>query len=164
MEYFKVTENDKENIKKLSRFATEIVRDPYDPIVGENQNDYMLEMFQSEAAITKQLNSGYDYTVAMDNGKWIGFYGVEAHGEKLFLSKFYVHKDSRKKGYSSAMMKKIIDECKDRGLSSVYLRVNRENSDSIEVYKHFGFIIDCEDKADIGNGYFMDDYIMEYTL
>ena len=46
-------------------------------------------------------------------------------------------------------------------LKSIYLTVNKENKSSIGVYNHFGFKIISKQKADIGNGFFMDDYIME---
>ena len=47
-----------ESIAEMSRMATEILREHYDPIVGKLQNDYMLDKFQSVKAIGEQLGNG----------------------------------------------------------------------------------------------------------
>ena len=44
----------------MSKMATEIVREHFEPLIGKEQNDYMLEMFQTEDAIKKQLEKGYN--------------------------------------------------------------------------------------------------------
>mgnify|MGYP001261989083 CR=1 FL=1 len=41
---------------------------------------------------------------------------------------------------------------------------NKHNDHSLNVYRHFGFQTIDAQKNDIGNGFFMDDYIMEYRL
>lgn len=42
--------------------------------------------------------------------------------------------------------------------------MNKYNTASIKVYKNLGFIIADSIVADIGNGFVMDDYIMEKKL
>ena len=46
----------------------------------------------------------------------------------------------------------------------VWLTVNRHNSQAIEWYQRKGFTITDEQKADIGRGFYMDDFIMELTV
>ena len=58
MEFIKVTLGDKEKVEKLSALASVIVKEHYDPILGAEQNDYMIEKFQSVKGITEQL--GHD--------------------------------------------------------------------------------------------------------
>jgi hypothetical protein len=43
------------------------------------------------------------------------------------------------------------------------LNVNKYNS-AQDFYKKLGFCIDYEEVIDIGNGYVMDDYVMEKEL
>ena len=50
------------------------------------------------------------------------------------------------------------------GLQSVYLTVNKQNHGPIAVYKKLGFQIVDSVETDIGNGFIMDDYIMEKPL
>lgn len=46
-------------LEALSRLASQIVKEHYDPILGAAQNDYMIEKFQSVEAIKGQIAQGY---------------------------------------------------------------------------------------------------------
>ena len=164
MEFVPVTGRDTAQIEQLSAFATGIVKEHYDPIIGPAQNDYMIAKFQSAASIQAQLAEGYLYYIAVSDGQWVGFFAVKPADGKMFLSKLYIHKSCRGRGYASRMLEHIRSLCRAQDLSAVWLRVNRENSTSIQIYKHLGFQIVRTDKADIGGGYFMDDYILELPL
>ena len=59
---------------------------------------------------------------------------------------------------------KQIELAKLRGLHRIWLTCNKHNDHSLEVYRHWGFQTIAEDVTDIGNGYVMDDYILEYRL
>ena len=61
MEYIELSPEDKAGICEMSKMATAIVREHFDPLIGKEQNDYMLEKFQTEQAIAEQLKSGYHY-------------------------------------------------------------------------------------------------------
>ena len=54
--------------------------------------------------------------------------------------------------------------CREQDLHAIYLTVNRNNTHACEVYLHKGFKVIEEAVADIGCGFVMDDYIMEYTI
>ncbi len=61
-------------------------------------------------------------------------------------------------------MFEIIDSyAKTNGVDKEYLRVNKSNS-TVDLYKKAGFIIIESVVSDIGNGYVMDDYIMERSV
>ncbi len=47
--------------------------------------------------------------------------------------------------------------------SSVYLTVNKNNS-SYNIYRHLGFEVIDSVVTDIGEGFVMDDYVMERRL
>ena len=153
-----------EEMKELSAFATEIVKEHYDPLLGSVQNDYMLQMFQSVEAIKKQIQHGYRYYLGINQGKKVSFIAFYPNGDRMYLSKFYVHKNARGNGYASKMLSFIKEHTKKEGLKAIYLNVNKYNDTSIAIYKHLGFQQIAAEKNDIGNGYFMDDYVMEYRF
>ena len=62
------------------------------------------------------------------------------------------------------MFQKFIELCKLRGLTAIWLTCNRNNTNTLAVYDHLGFKKIREEKADIGNGFYMDDYILEYEI
>ena len=164
MEFIQVHSHETERIEKLSAFASAIVKEHYDPIIGPEQNDYMIEMFQAPHSIRRQIEEGHLYYIAAVNGQWVGFCGIHPDGGKMFLNKLYIHKSQRGHGYASRIMDFIRGLCVVSGLTAIWLRVNRENTNSIEVYRHMGFEVVKMDKADIGGGFYMDDYILELPL
>lgn len=50
------------------------------------------------------------------------------------------------------------------GKESIYLTVNRNNTETIQKYYSLGLKKVEERKTDIGKGYYMDDYILEYNI
>jgi ribosomal protein S18 acetylase RimI-like enzyme len=53
---------------------------------------------------------------------------------------------------------------RQRNLTSIWLTVNRYNENTIAVYKKKGFETIRTQVADIGEGYVMDDYVMELKI
>ena len=97
MDKIEIAEVKNEEINLLSILATSILREHYDPIVGTEQNDYMLDKFQSEKAIKGQIEHGYIYYWGRYDGKNVGFIGFYPIENKLYLSKFYIMKEYRGK-------------------------------------------------------------------
>ena len=164
MDKIEIVKVKNEEIKPLSILATSILREHYDPILGKEQNDYMLEKFQSEKAIKEQIEHGYIYYWAKYDGKNVGFIGFYPVDNKLYLSKFYIDKDYRGKKVGRKLFDFLVNYTREKGLKSLYLNVNKYNYNSIKVYEHLGFVKIREEKNDIGHGYYMDDYVYEYTV
>ncbi len=52
MTYFEKLEvNDQERIEEMSSMAKAIVREHFDPLIGREQNDYMISLFQTPEAV-----------------------------------------------------------------------------------------------------------------
>ncbi|GLX70570.1 hypothetical protein MU1_49160 [Paenibacillus glycanilyticus] len=145
--------------------AGQIWREYYVSIITLEQINYMVDKFQSIPAIIDQIqNQHYVYYILQSEDQSVGYLSVREEKGKLFLSKFYVAKEYRGHGYASQAMAFLVQYGKERGLSHIWLTVNRDNDSSIAVYQKKGFQIVREQVADIGNGYVMDDYIMEKEL
>lgn len=153
-----------ELVYSVSAVAEEIWHDHFDPIIGEKQVDYMLEKFLSPDALVEQINSGYEYFLFSYEYTFAGFAGICEKDGSLFLSKLYVHSDFRGKGIASHMFHKFIEICKMRNLDKIWLTCNRHNANTLAIYEHLGFRKVREEVTDIGNGYVMDDYILEYKI
>ncbi len=154
----------KEMIKETSDFASEVFIDYYIPLIGEKQARYMADLFLSQDAISKLIDDGAVFRLVKDEGNIIGFCEYKKEGRRLFLSKLYVRKDHRHEGVGSFMWKKIRYYAENNNLDSIYLTVNKGNTPSYEIYKHLGFKVIDAVVNDIGQGYVMDDYIMEYAM
>lgn len=162
LEYIKVTTE--KDIADLYYLADMVWHEYFPCILQEEQIDYMVEMFFSEKAISKSISEGYMFFFVKKKGENIGFISVHPEKERLFLSKLYLTKEERGKGYASLMLNFVKELGKEKGLSAVYLTVNKNNTHTIEVYKHHNFAVISSEQFDIGNGYIMDDYVMECAL
>lgn len=158
MEFDILLPGDAEKINEMSRMATAIVRDYYDPIIGKEQNDYMLKMFQTPEAIAEQMEHGYSYFFARENGKNLGFFAFYPRENALYLSKLYLYKDERGKGYARPILEFLKAQAKELGFNRIELNVNRFNETRF-IYEKLGFTVAWEEKNDIGNGFYMDDYV-----
>ncbi len=158
-------ETDKE-LHEVADLATEIWHECFPGIISMEQIEYMVEKFQSYQAMKEQIyGQGYSYLAVRDDGKLCGYIGIKPEDdERFFLSKLYLCADKRGRGIASSMLNRVFDEARRSGKKSVYLTVNRHNDHAVAVYKKTGFIITRRAVADIGNGFVMDDYIMEYKL
>lgn len=161
MEFIRLEAGDDQRIAEMSAMATEIVREHFDPIIGSAQNDYMIAKFQTVQAISSQLDHGYRYYFVKNEGKIIGFLAFYPRNDVMYLSKFYLYKSERGRGYSRGMLDFVRRAAKDEHLRAIELNVNRNNS-AIYAYEKLGFTVIREEKNDIGQGYFMDDYV--YSL
>ena len=148
--------------KELSQMAWDIWTEYYNTFITGDDIEYILRTFQSEEAVRQQIMDGYLYSYIMDGDIKAGYICFKLEGDSIFMSKYYVSKDFRGKGLGSKALDEMLDIGRELNMRRAHLRVNRFNHLSISVYKHKGFIITKEEKVDIGNGYFMDDYLMEY--
>lgn len=154
-----------EEITSLAQLGSEIWYEYYVSIISNEQIKYMVEKFQSVQAITDQIqHQGYEYYFMNMNGQNVGYLGIKQEDRKLFLSKFYIHQEHRGQGYASKAMDFLAEICKNRRLGTIWLTVNRYNDTAISVYEKKGFGIVRTQVADIGNGFVMDDYIMEKEI
>lgn len=148
------------NVKELAHLASNIWHEYWTEILSPEQIDYMVENFQSEHAIKRQIeNENYSYYFIVENGENAGYFGVSDKSDHLFLSKLYISKNYRRKGLGSKAFEKIKEIA---GSRKIQLTVNKYNSNTIKAYKKWGFKTVNSVVTDIGQGFVMDDYIMEY--
>ena len=152
------------DIRRMTKVAEVVWREANVAFCSPEQVEYMIEMFQSYEAVSGQLLHGYRYFLVEEAGEILAYFGVQPQGERLFLSKFYILKEHRGKGIFSMGLEFMAQLCREQQLDTIYLTVNRNNTHACEVYLHKGFKIAEEAVADIGCGFVMDDYIMEYDV
>lgn len=136
----------------------------YAAIVSREQIEYMMEMMYSEASLLKQMNDGCRFIIAYDNNEPVGFASCQETEPSLFkLHKIYVLNSQQGKGTGKFMIEYLLNDIRQKGGSALQLQVNRHNK-ARNFYEKLGFVTIQEADFDIGNGYFMNDYIMEKKL
>lgn len=154
---------DKKDIPSIQEVANSTWFDTYMPILPDGQCEYMFEMMYSSSALRKQMDDGHVFFLCKYNGAARGYVSIRPDGENLFhLEKLYVQPDCQGLGLGRLLIEKAFGYARDNSSSSpcyVELNVNRNNK-SLQFYQHVGMIKDREGDFDIGNGYYMNDYIM----
>jgi len=116
------------------------------------------------------LTGGANTSIAPGGGNLAP--GSQQENEHVFkLHKLYIDPNSQGKGVGKALIDFITEEIKSQvtlsgknGQSvSLRLGVNRFNP-ALKFYERVGFNIIREEKTEIGNGFVMDDFIMEKKL
>ena len=150
-------------IQDLAKRSWEVA---YADILKQEQIDYMLDLMYSEEALTKHFeNPNYHYYLIQEDDQFLGFVGFEFHlePETTKLHRIYFLKEAQGKGFGKKALKFVINETKKIDNKRVILTVNKNNS-AKKFYESQGFKIYDEAISDIGNGYVMDDFLMEFIL
>lgn len=161
-------------LRKVKEEDLEIIRDiasatwpsTYLDIIGQAQIDYMLDKMYSRGELLKQLMEGHIFLIAEEGENQFGFagYSIIDHEERIYkLHKLYVLPSAHGKGVGKILINEVFNQVKDAGASALQLNVNKHNN-AKDFYLKGGFTIKESVKLDIGEGYFMDDYVMEYKF
>lgn len=153
-----------EELERFSEFACEVFIDYYRDMIGEQQARYMTGLFLSPAEMKQLQEQGALFRSIVIEGKYAAYCEYIPEKDRLFLSKLYVDKKYRGQGLGRILFDDCLNYAKDNDLKAVYLTVNKNNTHSYDIYKHLGFKVTDAVVSDIGQGYVMDDYIMEYQL
>ena len=139
MEFDRLSESDENGIREMSGMATAILREYYDPLLGKEQNDYMLDLFQSVRGITDQLRHGYRYYFVREDGRNIGFMAFFPREDHMYLSKLYLKKEFRGKGIGAKMLEHVEGIARRSGAACVHLEVNVLRTTAQEFYRSHGY-------------------------
>ena len=153
-----------ERYETFSSFAGSVFVDYYTSLIGKKQADYMVSLFLSPEAIKELCAKGAIFRILQEDGRMLGFCEYLKEEDRVFLSKLYVRKEERHRGLGKILYEDCVRYTKEIGLNKIYLTVNKYNTPSYEIYLHLGFKVIEAVVNDIGNGYVMDDYIMEKEL
>lgn len=148
----------------VEKLGNIIWNEHFTPIIGKEQVDYMLNLFQSSNAIFEQINQGFLYFLIQVNNESIGYFGVIPKESELLISKLYILSSERHKGYGKKALDSIEQLAISKGLHQVTLTVNKYNTNTIIAYEKLGFKKIKSFVKDIGGGFVMDDYLMVKQL
>jgi len=156
---------DVDDVNAIGFLAHQIWPVAYEEILSVEQLHYMLGMLYSPRSLQQQmLKDGQRFFIAEIDLHEIGFASFSKINEgKYKLHKLYVLPKYQGKAIGKALLDVVLEEIKKEGAQQLFLNVNRHNK-AIQFYERLGFVIKNEEDIDIGNGYFMNDYVMEKII
>jgi ribosomal protein S18 acetylase RimI-like enzyme len=138
----------------------------YAPIISEDQISYMIQMMYSDQSLHQQMKDGQHFILALTDNVPVGYasFSRTENWTTYKLHKLYIDTNIQRKGIGTALLNKIIQIIKSDHGKFLHLQVNRNNFHALDFYKKNGFFIIKAIDMDIGNGFFMNDYILQKRL
>jgi diamine N-acetyltransferase len=163
MEIRKASQEDYKTIFDIAAITWD---NAYKSILSEAQLEYMMDMMYSTQSFTEQLSvKGHQFIIASLNGKEMGFASYELNYRygTTKLHKLYVLPETQGTGMGYALITAVENAAKANGNDKITLNVNRFNK-AIHFYEKNGYTNTGAIDVQIGNGYIMEDYVMEKVL
>jgi GNAT superfamily N-acetyltransferase len=156
-----------DQLAEVRALAETVWRAHYPGIIAPEQIEYMLARGYSDEALAPFVDGpecGLD--IALVDGAPAGFaawYATDRIGE-VKLDKLYVLPAAQRGGVGGALIAHVAAKAREAGAVSLILNVNKHNAQAIRAYEKHGFAVKKAVVVDIGEGYVMDDYVMEKRL
>lgn len=140
----------------------------FDQILTKEQIDYMLEgMYALETLESLVKDKGHRYDLAKDETGYLGFCAYEHNvngSHKTKIHRIYLLPETQGKGLGKLLIGHVVEQAKAKNEVAIYLNVNKFNEKAIQFYEHIGMKKVKEEVIEIGNGFVMDDFVMEMSL
>ena len=162
----KIIQATKSQLSIVRDLAYKIWPSAYGEILSEAQLTYMLDKFYSLEALTDQLEERRHIFLLIENEeKVVGFasYELNIENHKTKIHKIYVLPETQGKGYGVQLINEIEKRAKEAKNDILFLNVNRFNKAQY-FYKKLDFEIAFKEDIEIGNGYLMEDFVMEKKI
>ncbi|MDP4129350.1 MAG: GNAT family N-acetyltransferase [Bacteroidota bacterium] len=157
---------EKKDLAIVKALAEKIWPPTYSSILDAVQIEYMLRQMYSIHSLTQQMVEYHHHFLILEyDSKPAGFasYALFEKTKKGKLNKIYVDPALQGKGLGRFLLDYIVSLVKEAGCQTLQLDVNRYNK-ARYFYEKLGFLVTGEKDTDIGNGFFMNDYVMELSL
>lgn len=162
----KIIQASKSQLSIVRDLAYKIWPTAYREILSQEQLNYMLDKFYSLESLIEQMEQRkHVFLLAEEDDKYIGFasYELNIENHKTKIHKIYVLPETQGKGYGVQLINEIEKRAKYLQNDILFLNVNRFNK-AQQFYKKIGFEIAYEEDIEIGEGYLMEDFVMEKKI
>ena len=164
----KLIEATVKDIPLIQDLAKRSWENAYADILSVEQMEYMLAEMYSETEITNHFqNPYYHYYLIQDenNSSFEGFIGYEHHYEDQTtkLHRIYLVPESKGKGFGKEALQFLNLKVAENGDERIILNVNKYNA-ARNFYESQGYNVFGEGAFDIGKGFIMDDFLMEFLI
>lgn len=160
-------------IKELKVGELQIIQDlaqiiwpvSFKDMISTEQIDYMLEWMYNPNKLKENHQNGHIYLLYSEKDVPLGFvsYELKRSESEVRIHKLYVHPDCQNRGIGRIILEHVKDLARSAEIKYLDLFVNRTNP-AVGFYKSTGFHVAEEIDLDIGNGYFMKDYLMKIQI
>lgn len=154
------------DLQIIRDLAAEIWPETFQKILSPEQIKYMMQMMYSPEIMEQEFEGGYIFEIYRINHQPAG-YTVCAKYELpgvMKLHKIYLKSQFQGCGIGSKMLQHVIENARNAGFGELRLNVNKHNTKAMNAYLRNGFREIAAVKIDIGDNFYMDDFVMSKDL
>lgn len=160
------------DISAIKQMAETVFRKTYKPILSGEQIEYMIEWMYSTESLERQFEEGHVFFIAFSGEKPCGYVSIQKETAEYddvnvyHLHKLYVMPHMQGNGVGKQLFNRACSHAKkNASVASIRIELNvNRNNPSIQFYEKMGMHVVKAGDFDIGNGYYMNDYIMGIEL
>ena len=155
-----------EDIAIITDLAEQIWPQTYSNYISNAQLRFMLDKMYNKGELLDQMQNDHIFLIASEEERDVGFAGfsvIDPKKKGYKLHKLYVLPEMHGKGVGKILINEVINLALRKGGKTLQLNVNRNNN-AKDFYIKAGFNIKETVDLDIGNGFFMNDYVMELSI
>ena len=160
---FSIRKATPEDIPMIHDMAWVVFPHTYKEILTSEQIDYMMDWMYSITNLEKQMTEdGHIYYLALKENEPAGYLSIQPEGDHVFhLQKIYVLPSFQGMKLGKQLFEQAIKAIKELHPAPCQMRlnVNRQNK-ALAFYERMGMVKVDEGDFPIGNGYYMNDFIM----
>jgi diamine N-acetyltransferase len=159
----KIEENDLLKVRTIAEKTWPVA---FGKILSKAQLDYMLNWMYSLENLKQQNADGHEFYLYQKNNEALGFMGIEPNYQdknQIKIHKLYILPEHQGKKIGAHFIRFAEKRASELNQDSISLNVNRFN-DAKFFYEKNGFIITQSIDIEIGQGYLMEDFVMEKQL
>jgi diamine N-acetyltransferase len=161
---YPLTESDFATLPQLARL---IWFAHYAGVVSKEQIEYMLAGCFTAENLRRYVKSEERwFEILKVNSDAVGYcsYALAGTDDELKLEQLYLLPVWQGCGLGALMLRHIESRARALHCRTLMLQVNKRNARSVAFYRKSGFTVREAASFDIGNGYVIDDYVMEKQL
>jgi GNAT superfamily N-acetyltransferase len=151
------------DIPVIQSLAEKTWRPTYDSILTEEQTLYMLDWMYSDESLYKQFMT--NTFLLLESAKVpVGFVAFERKNDSILkIHKIYLLPEMQGKGLGKVLLNEVVLRATKWQYELIELNVNRTNV-AVKFYQNYGFAIVEEVDIEIGNDFWMNDYVMQLPI
>lgn len=136
-------------------------------ILSKQQIEYMLKMMYSTTSLIEQIQiKKHHFFLAKEDEVTLGFISVELNYQNQAtakIHKIYILPTIQGKGIGKILMHRAEELAQEYDQKSITLNVNRFNK-ALSFYEKLDYTIITTENIEIGNGYLIEDFVLEKKL
>jgi ribosomal protein S18 acetylase RimI-like enzyme len=161
-----IIEATSQDLLLIRQLAEQTFHITYLPLQPKEKVDYLFDLMYHPTSLSEQMKNGQRFIIAKDETGSQGYASYEINCKKIGLTKIhklYVLSTAQGKGVGKILVNSIAKIAKENKNKTLSLNVYRQNP-AIEFYEKLGFKKVEEVNIDVGNGFMMNDFVMEKSL